>query len=165
MKDAAKEQAKAGIITWKQFREFCAEVDRIKRARLSAAREAAALSDAEVRRHGEHSATDALMRQRHTGNTRNTHLDRSKKSGESGRVRLRAAVIAALRAEPQLSDREHARRLGVDHKTVASVRRGLQESGEIPTFLRRVDPRTGRLSQPSRRAVRPATFAAEAVAN
>lgn len=40
-KDAAREQARRGAITWAEFREFCAEVNRIKRARLSAARERA----------------------------------------------------------------------------------------------------------------------------
>ena len=40
-KDAAKEQARRGIISWKVYREYCAEVDRIKRARLRAAEDAA----------------------------------------------------------------------------------------------------------------------------
>ena len=40
-KDAAKEQARRGVISWKVYREYCAEVDRIKRARLRAAEDAA----------------------------------------------------------------------------------------------------------------------------
>jgi ParB-like chromosome segregation protein Spo0J len=49
-------------------------------------------------------------------NTNRRHLSREQK---------RALVAASLRSDPGLSDREHARRCGVTHPTVASVRREL----------------------------------------
>lgn len=61
----------------------------------------------------------------------------------------RAVVAESIKADPQLSDREHGRRTGVDHKTAAGVRESLTESGEIPHFSERVDPRTGNASQPA----------------
>ena len=162
-KDAAKEQASRGLISWATYRQYCAEVDRIKLARLRAAEDAARIpAGAVVRADDQLAATAALMRTRHAGNVGDTHIDRARKSGENSRAGRRAAVVAALRAAPELSDREHARRVGVDHKTVAAARRRLQESGEIPHFLRRADPRTGKLSQPSNRpARRTAPFAAK----
>lgn len=148
-KDAARAQAQKGIIAWAQYRAYCAQVDRITRARLRAAMEAERIPNgAEVRRSGELAATAALMKSRHTGNERDTHLD---KRAKSPRAQRQAMVVEALRAEPQLSDREHARRLGVSDKTVGSARRRLEQSAEIPHFLRRVDPRSGRMSQPSTR--------------
>jgi len=35
----------------------------------------------------------------------------------------RAQIAESVRRDPELSDREHRRRIGVDHKTVAAVRR------------------------------------------
>lgn len=67
------------------------------------------------------------------------------------REQRRAIVEASVKADPQLSDREHARRTGVSDKTVGSVRAELVESAEIPHFSRRIDPRTGNLSQPAER--------------
>lgn len=54
------------------------------------------------------------------------------------REQRRALVAESIRAHPQLSDREHGRRVGVDHKTAGSVRRELAESAEIPHFSERV---------------------------
>lgn len=71
------------------------------------------------------------------------HLNREQK---------RALVEASLKADPELSDREHARRVSVSHVTVGSARGVLEESGQIDHFSHRVDPRTGDQSQP---AVRP----------
>lgn len=165
-KDAAKEQAKRGLITWAQFRAYCAEVDRIKRSRLSEARDAARIpSAAEVHRGGQSAATEALMRTRHTGNVeKDLHLDRERKSGESARAIRQAEICTSLLNAPELSDSEHSRRVGVTDKTVAACRRRLEESSEIPIFLRRVDPRTGRQSQPARRSQRRTSVSREQVA-
>lgn len=54
------------------------------------------------------------------------------------REQRRALVAESIKADPQLSDREHGRRVGVDHKTAAKVRDGLAESGEIPHFSERI---------------------------
>jgi hypothetical protein len=161
-KDAAKHQARQGIISWATYRAYCADVDRIKRARLTEAREAARIpDDATVRRSRDVAATSALMKCRHTTGNKDTHLDRQRRNNV--RAARQAEVVASLRAAPELSDREHARRIGVDHKTVASVRQRMQESGEIPHFLRRKDPRTDRLSQPSTRRRHPVALLAKAV--
>ena len=52
-------------------------------------------------------------------------------------------------AAPEKSDRQLAKAIGVDHKTVSAQRVELEKSGEIPHFTARQDPRTGRLSQPA----------------
>jgi len=154
-KDAAKDQAHDGLIPWAAYRQYCTEVDRIKRDRLRTAESAAHVpsSRGNMRLGNQYAATAALMRSRHTGDERETHIDRAK---AHCRVSRRLAVATALHDAPELSDRELARRVGVDHKTVAAARSRLQKSGEIPHFLKRVDPRTGNLSQPSsnRRLVR-----------
>lgn len=67
------------------------------------------------------------------------------------REQRRELIAESIKADPQLSNRQHAERTGVDHKTVGSVRTGLEESGEIPHFEKRLDPRTGKLSQPASR--------------
>ena len=46
--DAAKKQARRGIISWKVYREFCAEVDRIKRERLPAPEDAARVAQLDI---------------------------------------------------------------------------------------------------------------------
>lgn len=51
------------------------------------------------------------------------HLDRTQK---------RALIAQQLRETPQLSNRQIAESLGVDHKTVAAEREGLESIGEIP---------------------------------
>jgi hypothetical protein len=56
------------------------------------------------------------------------HLDRETRRGLIG---------AQLRETPQLSDRQIAGALGVDHKTVGAVRDGLESIGEIPQCERK----------------------------
>jgi ParB-like nuclease domain len=70
----------------------------------------------------------------------------------------RELVAQSLEAEPELSDREHARRAGVDHKTAGSVREELEGRGEIPHVEKRSDTkgRTQPASKP-RTARRPRT--------
>lgn len=65
------------------------------------------------------------------------------------REQKRALVAESLKAYPQLSDREHARRTGANHKTVGAVRRPLEQGGEIPQLDYRENPQ-GR-PQPARR--------------
>lgn len=55
----------------------------------------------------------------------------------TAREERRAAAPESIKADPQLSDREHGRRAGVSDKTVAAVRRELQANGEIPHCDRR----------------------------
>lgn len=47
------------------------------------------------------------------------------------RVPRRALVAESIKADPQLSDREHGRRVGANHKTVGAIRRDLEANGEI----------------------------------
>lgn len=56
-----------------------------------------------------------------------------------------------LKRHPEWTDRKVGREVGLDNKTVASLRNDLVKSEEIPHFSERADPRTGRLSQPARR--------------
>lgn len=46
--------------------------------------------------------------------------------------RKRIAARNSLMADPHLSDRQHAERVGIDHKTIASVRAELERGGELP---------------------------------
>lgn len=55
------------------------------------------------------------------------------------RDQRRALIAESLKADPQLSDREHAKRTGADHKTVAAVREPLETRGEIPHASERID--------------------------
>lgn len=71
------------------------------------------------------------------------------------REQRRALIAESLRADPELSNREHARRTGVTDKTVGVVRSELEGSAEIPHFEKRQDPRTGNLSQPASQPTRP----------
>lgn len=48
------------------------------------------------------------------------------------REQKREAIQRSLRADPQLSDRQHAARLQVDHKTVSNQRSRMVATGEIP---------------------------------
>jgi ParB-like chromosome segregation protein Spo0J len=68
------------------------------------------------------------------------------------RVQKRQLTAVSLRADPQLSDREHGRRCGVDHKTAAAVRSKLESTGEIPQSAARTsqDGRTRPATQPPR---------------
>lgn len=56
-----------------------------------------------------------------------------------------------LKRHPEWPDRRIGREVGIDHKTATGVRAELEESGEIPHFSKREDPRTGNLSQPARK--------------
>lgn len=49
----------------------------------------------------------------------------------------RALVTRSLKLDPELSDRTHAIRVGVDHKTVGTVRRSLERTGVIPKIEQR----------------------------
>lgn len=57
------------------------------------------------------------------------------------REQRRALVAESVKADPQLTDREHARRTGSSHPTVATVRRELEDNGRVESFTTRVDPR------------------------
>lgn len=74
-----------------------------------------------------------------TLNLKRRHLNREQR---------RALIAESLKQDPQLSNREHARRTGANHETVQKVRSEAEESGEIRHFEKRVDPRTGNASQP-----------------
>jgi len=63
-------------------------------------------------------------------NLNRRHLNREQK---------RRLVAASLKADPQLSDREHARRTGVTHPTVAAVSRELQQTGDVENLSTRID--------------------------
>jgi SAM-dependent methyltransferase len=65
----------------------------------------------------------------------------------------REVIARVLGGKPTASDREVARQVKADHHTVAAVRARMEESGEIPHFEEREDPRTGNLSQPVKRSV------------
>ena len=80
------------------------------------------------------------------------------------RAQVQALVEESVKADPQLSDREHARRVGVDHKTVATVRGALVANGEFPHSVpnrrrcapapgpkpsERIDPTTGEVLTPA----------------
>lgn len=55
------------------------------------------------------------------------------------RDQRRELIAQSLRQDPQLADREHARRTGADHKTVANIREPLERRGEIPHVETRTD--------------------------
>lgn len=63
------------------------------------------------------------------------------------REQRRALVAESIKADPQLSDREHGRRTGVSHPTVAAVRDELETAGDVESFSTREDS-AGR-SQPA----------------
>ena len=77
-----------------------------------------------------------------TLNLKRRHLNREQR---------RALIAESLKSDPQLSNREHARRTGASDKTIGTVRGDMEESAEIPHFDKRVDPRTGNASQPAAR--------------
>lgn len=54
------------------------------------------------------------------------------------REQKRALIAESIKADPQLSDREHGRRTGADHKTASVIREGLEANGEIPHCEERV---------------------------
>jgi ParB-like chromosome segregation protein Spo0J len=47
----------------------------------------------------------------------------------------RGVIKKALQHSPEKSDRQHARTLGVDHKTVGSVRAEAESTGEVPQLI------------------------------
>lgn len=53
-------------------------------------------------------------------------------AAEGSREDKRTRIAEALKSEPHLSNRRHAEEIGVDHKTVGSIRKALEEAGEIP---------------------------------
>ena len=63
----------------------------------------------------------------------------------------RAAVTASLKADPHLSDRQHARRVGVSHPTVAGIRAELVAAGRLESLTSRVsaDGRSRPATQPT----------------
>ena len=78
-----------------------------------------------------------------TLNLKRRHLNREQR---------RALIAESLKSDPQLSNREHARRTGADHKTVQAVREESESTGEIPQSETRVsgDGRVRPSSQPTR---------------
>lgn len=68
------------------------------------------------------------------------------------REQKRELIAASLKADPELSDRQHGERTGVDHKTVGARRGELESSGEIPQSdgRRSADGRERPASQPPR---------------
>lgn len=71
---------------------------------------------------------------------------------ELGREQRRALIAESLRSDPELSNREHARRTGANHETVGRVRTSLESTGEIRQSDARVsgDGRVRPASQPPR---------------
>lgn len=54
------------------------------------------------------------------------------------RDQRRQVIAESLLADPQLSDREHARRTGSSHPTVAKIRHDLEANGRLESFASRV---------------------------
>lgn len=67
------------------------------------------------------------------------------------REEKRALIAESLKVDPQLSDNEHKNRTGASWSTVNAVRTELEESSQIENFSERIDPRTGKASQPATR--------------
>lgn len=67
---------------------------------------------------------------------------------------LRDAIVRRLKGTPEHSNRQIAAAVGVDHHTVASIRRGLQATGEFPQLPKTIG-RDGRArtTSPARRVV------------
>lgn len=55
------------------------------------------------------------------------------------REQRRALIAASVKADPQLSDLQHAKRTGASDKTVATVRREMESRSEIPNVETRTD--------------------------
>lgn len=91
----------------------------------------------------EHGLTDEEKRTLAlTLNLDRRHLNREQK---------RALIAESVKADPKLSNREHARRTGVDDKTVGAVRTELESTAEIPQSETRVsgDGRVRPATQPA----------------
>jgi hypothetical protein len=74
------------------------------------------------------------------------------------REQRRELVAASLIADPQLADREHARRTGVSPSTVGTIRSELEDDGQVSKLDSRIsaDGRERPASQPPRPIVDPA---------
>lgn len=79
----------------------------------------------------------------YTLNLARRHLTAEKKRG---------LLAQSIKSDPELSDREHGRRTGTDHKTAAKARGRLESSGDIPQSEKRAgaDGRK-RTSRPKRK--------------
>ena len=68
------------------------------------------------------------------------------------REQKRALVAESIKADPQLSDREHGRRTGVSKNTAAAVRDSLESTGQVDQSNTRIsaDGRVRPSSQPAR---------------
>lgn len=84
-------------------------------------------------------------------NVARRHLDTAAK---------RAVVVASLKADPRLSDRQHARRTGSTHPTVAGIRAELEARGQVESFTTRTDAKG--VEQPASRPSQPAAKPVEA---
>lgn len=73
----------------------------------------------------------------------------SKAARRASRDKKRSQIAESLKAEPQLSDREHARRVNVSPTTIAAVRKTLEAAGEVSKMDTRTDPRG--YEQPARK--------------
>ena len=78
------------------------------------------------------------------------------------REQRRAIVEASLKADPQLSNREHARRTGVDDKTVGKARADLEATADIPQLSHTVGADgKSRTTQPARKPQPAPTWTSE----
>ena len=78
-----------------------------------------------------------------TLNLKRRHLNREQR---------RALIAESLKSDPQLSNREHARRTGASHPTVNDVRAEMENDGRLEKFTSRTsgDGRVRPSSQPTR---------------
>lgn len=74
------------------------------------------------------------------------------------REQKRALVAASLKRDPHLSDREHAKRTGVSHPTVADVRDELEQSGDVESSSTRVDAMGRQQPSTKQQPTRPAEW-------
>lgn len=79
-------------------------------------------------------------------NLNRRHLNRDQK---------RELIAKSLKADPQLSNREHARRTGASHPTVNDVRQEMEEDGRLEKFTSRTsgDGRERPSTQPERKPI------------
>lgn len=68
------------------------------------------------------------------------------------REQRRALIAESLKSDPQLSNRAHARRTGASHPTVGTVRREMEQRGEVQKFSTSIgsDGKAYPASQPPR---------------
>lgn len=74
------------------------------------------------------------------------------------REQRRELIAESLRSDPQMSNREHARRTGASDPTVGTVRREMEDTGRLQSFSSRTsaDGRTRPATQPPRPEPEPA---------